>query len=60
MINKNCRKHNICVKRWGIIPLFSIKVTSENLELLLFKFIPLLKFSSPGYEEIGGGKWELM
>ena len=51
------RKHNICVKRWKNIPLYSVRISELKIELLLFKVLPIFVINIPKYEEIEEGLW---
>lgn len=57
----NFRTHNICIKRWKNIPLYSIRWSKSKVELLLFKFLPILVISTPcNYIEAEDGLWAAM
>ena len=52
-MKRQTRVHNICIKRWKNIPLYSIRWSKFKIELSLFKFIPILCLSAPrNYEEV--------
>lgn len=58
---KKFRTYNICVKSWKNIPLFSIRWSENKIELLLFRFIPLLCLSSyRNYVQEGDNVWVAM
>ncbi len=59
--NKNKKKiHNICIKRWKNIPLYSIRWSEFKIELLLFKIFPIVSIPVPKYEEKDEGTWVAM
>ena len=55
MIGSNAvitKTKTICVKRYFNIPLFSIRIARTKIQLLLFKFLPLLTLKTPIYEVV--------
>lgn len=60
-MKRQTRVHNICIRRWKNIPLYSIRWSKFKIELLLLKFIPILYLSAPcNNEEVEDGLWMAM
>ena len=58
---KKIKTRNICVKFWKKIPLYSIRWAESKIELLLFKFIPLLWITTPRkYVQLEEDVWVAM
>lgn len=58
---KKFRTRNIGIKFWKKIPLYSIRWSESKIELLLFKFIPLLWITTPRkYVQLEEDVWVAM